>query len=224
MLELRNKGAKKSAQHKAALRFRSLWSLRSDNTVCLVCSCPRSPILLIPFDKISLKYGNIRHTEALSANFKTIMLEEPKLSTKKIITCLQDSYNLLVSHITFHSLGNDPNSWVYEVDTSNKKYFLKVKKEKIYAPSLEVPRFLKDQGIGEVLAPVKNKEQKLWVCVEEFYLILYLFVEGATGREIGMTQGQWVRFGSVLRKVHSSKLPPELLQKIRKENFIPRCA
>jgi spectinomycin phosphotransferase len=152
------------------------------------------------------------------------MLEEPKLSTKKIITCLQDSYNLLVSHITFHSLGNDPNSWVYEVDTSNKKYFLKVKKEKIYAPSLEVPRFLKDQGIGEVLAPVKNKEQKLWVCVEEFYLILYLFVEGATGREIGMTQGQWVRFGSVLRKVHSSKLPPELLQKIRKENFIPRCA
>lgn len=150
------------------------------------------------------------------------MLEKPKLEDEKIISCLRESFGISVNGVDFLPVGNDSNSWLYRVNTDNKKYFLKVKKGIIYEPSVIVPRYLKDEGIDQVVAPIPTKVRKLWEKVDNFALILYPFIDGETRMKVGMSKNQWIEFGTVLKKIHSSKLSSELSEQVKKENFSPK--
>ncbi|MGB0388018.1 MAG: phosphotransferase, partial [Ardenticatenaceae bacterium] len=146
------------------------------------------------------------------------MLEKPELQEDRIISCLRERYGLRVCGVAFLPLGNDSTAWVYRVRTDEpggRSYFLKVKRGRVYEPALFVPRYLKDQGIEQVVAPLPTNvaggdERALWARVDdtEFALILYPFVEGRTGMESGMSDEQWVELGQVLRRIHSTRPPP----------------
>src|SRR5262245_41459167 len=102
------------------------------------------------------------------------MLEKPDLQDEKIIASLRQSYGLPVASLQFLPIGNDATAWVYKVKTDNtESYFLKVKKGRVYEPSLLVPRYLKDQGIEQIVAPLSTQAGKLWQSLESFTLILY---------------------------------------------------
>ena len=90
-------------------------------------------------------------------------------------------------------------------------YFLKVKKGAMYQPSVVVPAFLKTQGIHQVVAPLPTVTGELWAMIDPFTLILYPFIDGKTGMEQGMSSSQWMAFGSILKKIHGTLLPDELL-------------
>jgi spectinomycin phosphotransferase len=111
---------------------------------------------------------------------------------------------------------------LYRVNTDNEKYFLKVKKGEIYEPSVTVPRYLKDTGITQVVAPIPTKSGELWEKADNFILILYPFIDGETGMKVGMSENQWIEFGAVLKKIHSSKLSSGLASQVKKENFSPK--
>lgn len=150
------------------------------------------------------------------------MLEKPNLPDDKIVACLNDHYGLLVTALEFLPIGNDASAWVYRVSSDENIYFLKVKKGTVYEPSVAVPRYLKDQGIEQVVAPLSTDTQQLWAKVDDFALILYPFIHGGTGMEIGMTDRQWMEFGTVLRRIHSTRLSSELLLQVRSEIFSPK--
>ncbi len=150
------------------------------------------------------------------------MLEKPNLEDEKIISCLRESFGVSVNGVDFLPVGNDSNSWLYKVNTDNEKYFLKVKKGVIYEPSVGVPRCLKDEGINQVVAPIPTVSGDLWKKVDNFSLILYPFIDGETGMKVGMSENQWMEFGTVLRKIHSSKLSLELAKQVKKETFSPK--
>jgi spectinomycin phosphotransferase len=153
------------------------------------------------------------------------MLEKSALEDEKIITCLRQSYGLAVASLQFLPIGNDATAWVYKVQTDEaKSYFLKVKKGSAYEPSLLVPRYLKDRGIEQVVAPLLTPTQELWQSLDSFTLILYPFIEGHPGMETGLSDQQWSEFGVIMKAIHTTALSPELAEQVKKETFIPKWA
>ena len=150
------------------------------------------------------------------------MLEKPDLSDELLIRALAQGYAIHVTALTFLPIGNDATCWVYRADAGDgRAYFLKIKRGPLYKPSLTVPRFLVEQGIDAVVAPLPARGHTLWIPVSEFILILYPFIEGPTGMEAGLSAQQWASLGAILRRVHAQQ---PRMARIRRESFRPQWA
>jgi spectinomycin phosphotransferase len=151
-----------------------------------------------------------------------IMLEKPDLQDEKIIACLHDSYGLTITNIEFLPLGYDAYAAVYRVIADDgQPYFLKARKDARCEHWVRIPRYLKDQGLEQVVAPLPTTTQELWGTVEHFTLILYPFIEGEVGMEVGLSDSQWTAFGAFLKQLHTTRLPSELMEQLPKEDFVP---
>lgn len=150
------------------------------------------------------------------------MLEKPNLADDKIIAGLRAAYGIEASALEFLPIGNDATAWVYRVEgQGGTAYFLKVKGSGVYLPSVTVPSFLKANGIPQVVAPLSTQNGDLWTRVEPFTLILYPFIDGQSGMEVGLSDAQWIELGRALRQMHATELPAELAKQVRREAFIP---
>src|SRR5215211_1848720 len=130
------------------------------------------------------------------------MIEKPNISEEKIKIALNANYSIRANRIKFLPIGNDSSAFAYSVETKNGiSYFLKLKHNLSNLAGLFVPRFLKDNRVEQVVAPLLTKTQKLWVQVDKFAFILYPFVIGNEAMEAGMTDAQWTEFCSVLKRV-----------------------
>ncbi len=72
-----------------------------------------------------------------------------------------------------------------------------------------------------IIAPLPTASGALWVGLHGFALSLYPFVEGRVGADAGLSDGQWRELGAVVRRVHSSRLPPDLSRILPRETFTP---
>jgi spectinomycin phosphotransferase len=79
---------------------------------------------------------------------------------------------------------------------------------------------LKEQGWSRSF-PLPTNTQQPWSKIDPFTLILYPFIEGKSGWKVGLSDSQWVAFGAVLKRLHSLRLSPDLLNRIAKETFVP---
>ena len=122
------------------------------------------------------------------------MREPPvDLPSAMLCACLRTNYGLAVTDLTFLPLGHDSSAWVYRVRTADDTpYFLKVRKRVTNTASLRVPRYLHDQGVAQVIAPLPTTTQTLWAQADGYALILYPFVEGTAGKDQGMAPPQWI--------------------------------
>ena len=153
------------------------------------------------------------------------MLEKPDIADEAIIDCLRSDYNLHVTSLEFMPLGHDANASVYRVlSTDGNAYFLKLKRGAVDELSLTIPQFLKAYGLEQVIAPLRTRTGRLSTQVEDFTVLLYPFIKGSSGKEIGLTDDQWIEFGTALKKLHSLELPTELATQIPAETFIPKTA
>ena len=151
------------------------------------------------------------------------MIEKPNIKDEKIISALRENYSIPLSGVEFLPIGNDSSAWAYRVDAENKNsYFLKIRKEISNRAGLFVPRFLKDNGIEQVIAPLSTKTQELWVNVDEFAFILYPFITGEEVMKVGMTDVQWKEFGATLNRIHTTELTGSVLQYVMQESFTPK--
>ena len=124
------------------------------------------------------------------------MLEKPDLQDEKIIACLRDEYGLNVVQVAFLPLGADRNTAVYRVVTDEETpYFVKLRRGIFDETSVVVPKFLSDQGIRQIIAPIATRTQQLWTSLEVFNVILYPFIEGHNGFEVDLSDHHWVDFG-----------------------------
>src|SRR4051794_14521719 len=107
------------------------------------------------------------------------MLERPSLADEKITACLQAEYGLLATEIVFLPLGADMNTAVFRVDmdaADYAPYFLKLRRGNFDAITVDVPKFLFEQGITEIIAPIPTRSNHLWTPLDDFNLILYPFI------------------------------------------------
>lgn len=84
-----------------------------------------------------------------------------------------------------------------------------------------VPRYLSDEGVGHIVAPLPTRTQALWVGVDGFALSLYPFIPGQIGAKAGLSPQHWQEFGALVKQVHTRQLPPDLLRMLPKETFTP---
>jgi spectinomycin phosphotransferase len=151
------------------------------------------------------------------------MLEKPDLQDEKISACLQGDYGLKVAQVTFLPLGADMNSAVYRVvGTDGRPYFLKLRSGVFDETSVALPKFLSDQGIEQIIAPLATQTGQLWAGLDAFKVILYPFVEGRDGYEVDLSDRHWIDFGAALKRIHTTAVPPALLSRIQRERYAPQ--
>jgi len=151
------------------------------------------------------------------------MLEPPNLADETITAALHTHYAISSTELTFLALGSDSASAVYRVRAGvGASYFLKLRAgDGFRVASLAVPRYLSEQGLPHILAPLPAVSEELWVRVEDFALTLYPFVDGRTAVDVGLSAEQWRAFGAVVGEIHASPLPPDVRQMLRREPFVP---
>jgi len=147
------------------------------------------------------------------------MLEKPALDDSKIINSLQNGYAIHIESLEFLPIGYDSSAGVYRVTTEDSLYFLKVKKGEFYEASVSIPVFLRDQGIEEVVAPIKMKSGGYSSKLDDFTLMLFPFIEGKNAMETGLSDSQWKHFGKVLDRIHHTPLSASLQKSVRWESF-----
>jgi spectinomycin phosphotransferase len=150
------------------------------------------------------------------------MIEKPNITDEKIISALQENYFLPVTDVEFIPLGLDSSAWAYRVEAENATYFLKLRSEIPNPAGILIPRFLEEQGIQQVMAPLSTKNGEAWAGADDLFFILYPFIAGERVMDIGMSDTHWVEFGSVLKQLHTTKPTPELLRQIKRETFVPK--
>jgi len=83
------------------------------------------------------------------------MREQPKISEKLLRACLRDQYNLYPITLEFLPRGLDYDAGVYRVvNEQGTAYLLKATSRSLDEASCLVPRYLRDQGITSVVAPI----------------------------------------------------------------------
>ena len=128
------------------------------------------------------------------------MREPPNISEERLQACLQDEYNLSIVRLEFLPRGLDFKAGVYRVvSEQGVPYLLKVTSRPLYEPGFLVPRYLKDQGITSVVAPIPTKSNTLWTKLEDWTLIVYPFIDGDTSWT-GMTNEQWKEVGNIFKQ------------------------
>lgn len=151
------------------------------------------------------------------------MLEKPDLQDDTIIACLRGEYGLPVTQVAFLPLGADLNTAVYRATTGDgQAYFCRLRSGVFDETSVELPNYLRDQGVKQIIAPLKTQAGGLWASLDRFTVILYPYVEGRNGREIELSERHWREFGRALKRLHTTTLPPGLIGRIREETYSPK--
>lgn len=151
------------------------------------------------------------------------MLEKPDLSDEKIIACLHDEYGLPGIQLTFLPIGADPNSSVYRaVATNGTVYFVKLRRGVFDEPAVELPKWLSDQGVKQIIPPLATKIGHLWADLENFKVILYPFIEGRDGFAVALSDHNWHDFGVALKRLHTASIPSALGSRIQQETYSPQ--
>lgn len=150
------------------------------------------------------------------------MLEKPDIADEQVIACLQANYWVRIRQVTFLPLGGDLNTAVYRTQSEEGTlYFCKLRRDFFDAISVEIPRFLSEQGLAEIIPPLLTRTGQMWAALDEFRLILYPFVDGQSGFDVELTGPQWEAFGKALKRIHTTKAPARLAQKMEIEAFSP---
>ena len=139
-------------------------------------------------------------------------MKNPLFTDEKIITCLQEEYGLQVTRLAFLPLGADQNTAVYRaVAEEETPYFVKLRLNDFDEIAVTLPKYYRDQGIRQIIAPLAARSGQLWTGLEAYKLILYPYVEGKNVYEVPLSDRQWVDFGKALRRIHSVSVPPALV-------------
>lgn len=91
------------------------------------------------------------------------MREPPRIPEERLRACLQEHYGLEPAMLEFLPRGHDYSAGVYRVvSVQGASYLLKITLRPLYAPSCLVPRYLNEQGVAAVVAPLPTIDQALW--------------------------------------------------------------
>jgi spectinomycin phosphotransferase len=155
--------------------------------------------------------------------YNQAMLERPEFPDEAIIACLRSDYQLRNPQVEFLPLGVDQNSAVYRaVDGGQSNYFVKLRRGLFNETSVTLPRYLSEQGLHQIIAPLKTRTGKLWANLDDFTVILYPYIEGRNGYEIDLSDHHWVELGKTLQRIHSTVLPEAIKGKIKRETYSPQ--
>ncbi|HEY7343508.1 MAG TPA: aminoglycoside phosphotransferase family protein [Ktedonobacterales bacterium] len=132
-------------------------------------------------------------------------------------------YGVSVAEIAFLPIGYDASAWVYQVAAADgQRYFLKLRRGAIHTAPAAIARYLKAEGIKQIVAPLPMITGQLMASLEGYTLLLYPWIEGRSGMEAGLTDDQWIAYGALVRQIHTAQLPADLAAELPHEDFVLR--
>ena len=150
------------------------------------------------------------------------MLERPAISEVAITTCLQSEFGLPHVSLEFLPLGADLRTAVYRANAGDASlFFVKLRFGEFDEMSAVLPRWLREQGIDQVMAPLPALSGRPWAATDDFTLLLYPFVDGKNAYEAVLPDAQWVAFGTAMRRIHDAVLPIGLAERLPHEQYDP---
>lgn len=148
------------------------------------------------------------------------MLEPPTITPEAIAACVHTAYAIDLKHIAFLPLGADSNTAVYKaLAADSTPYFVKLRRGEFDSVAVTVPKLLSDAGITAIIPPVGTVDDTLWAHVEQFALVIYPFVNGQNAYRVSLSPQQWHAFGQAIQRLHSTSLPPAIVQRIPHETY-----
>jgi spectinomycin phosphotransferase len=150
------------------------------------------------------------------------MLMKPNIPDEKVIACLAEAFGLCITQLDFLPLGGDLCTAVYRAATQDgSTYFCKLRCSDFDDISVELPKYWSDQGIAQIIPPRVTRTGGLWAAMDAYHVIVYPFIEGASGFELELSEGHWAQFGASLKRIHTTRLPQPLRQKMREDRYTP---
>jgi spectinomycin phosphotransferase len=150
------------------------------------------------------------------------MLDKPDIPDEAIISCLRAEYGLHVVQVRFLPLGFGLSTAIYRAFAADDtEYFCKLQRGAFDATSVELPKFLSEQGIEHIIPPLTARDGRLCAALGEFNLVAYPFIVGSDGFHVEMTERQVSDFGVALKRIHTTALSPHLIAKLQREDYTP---
>ena len=151
------------------------------------------------------------------------MRDRPDVSDEQLRVCLRADYGLSAATLDFLPLGWDTHAGVWRVaDEGGTLYLLKAKEGAPNEAGCLVPRYLRDQGIEAVVAPLPVLgAERWWAAMGAWTVTVYPYIEGVTGWKPPLTDAQWRAVGAALRRMHLVAPPAALAGLMRREAFAP---
>lgn len=162
----------------------------------------------------------LRYSMGHNGSQRDIMLEKPDIQDEAILTSVRDNYDLPVVQVTFLPWGADRDTAVYRGFSDNdQSYFLKLRSGTFDAMTIAVPRLLHEQGIAQIIAPLRTQSGGLWADLDRFKLTVFPFVEGRDGYMLTLSDQHWIDFGRAMKGIHTAKLPSDIRDQIHREDY-----
>src|SRR5579859_2500561 len=148
------------------------------------------------------------------------MREQPNISEDRLCACLFEAFGLRAVALEFLPVGLDMHAGVYRVtDERATPFLLKVKSGEPHRPTFLAPRYLRDQGIEGVVAPLPAFGNVPWATLDTWTVSLYPFIAGDVGWNPPMTENHWRAVGTTLKQIHQVMPSDDLVQQMRAEAF-----
>ncbi len=144
------------------------------------------------------------------------------LPDRRIIECLNVYYGIKATTLSLLPLGADMNASVYKAQAHDQSYFIKLKHGHHHDISIAILSLLHEEGIQQIIPPLRTFQGQLTQSIDNFTLIVYPFVESHNGFDQNLTDDQWLTLGKVLKKIHEVKVPLAIQNNIRKETYSPK--
>ncbi|HEV2006188.1 MAG TPA: aminoglycoside phosphotransferase family protein [Candidatus Limnocylindrales bacterium] len=148
------------------------------------------------------------------------MFDRPPITDDQIVAALRDRYAIRPTSLTFLALGHDAHAWTFRASTDRGDLFVKIRR-RVDNTRLRLVRFLDDDGLEAVVAPIVTGDGAVSVAVDELHLIAYPFVEGRLAAEVGLDNEQWTEYGRIVGALHKTRLSSELAASLPREQFRP---
>lgn len=149
------------------------------------------------------------------------MLTKPHLQDQRIIASLRDEYGLPVVELHFLPKGADQHAAVYRaVASDGRVYFVKLRRGG-FETAVALARFLGNQGLESIIAPLATKTGHPWASLEAYKLVVFPFIEGHNGYEVELSESHWNQLGRALKRLHATELPSALGKLIQPETYNP---
>jgi spectinomycin phosphotransferase len=137
---------------------------------------------------------------------------------------IENEYAVHAARIEQLNLGFDQNTRVYKLTAhGNTPYFLKIRLGNFTGSSLAVPYWLSaEMGFSHIIEPIRAKNKALYVKKPPLHLMLFPYIDGASGWDAALTGDQFAALGTFMRRLHSVKPPPGLAEMLPAETYSPR--
>jgi len=150
------------------------------------------------------------------------MKERPPLSDGALAGTLAEGWGVAAASVEFLPVGDDSQAGSFRVVAGDgRRWFVKVRRGPVEPGAVLVPMFLRDHGLGQVVAAVPAAAGDPWRPLDGFTVLLYPWVEGVPAMERGLAGGQWVALGRFVAALHGTVLPPALAATVTREAFVP---